>query len=76
MEFDADCRIVTLWVANRFKLDWIRSQYFKAISHTLQSLILQPVDINLALRAQSDAAKEKKQYHVAIWRESRLTKTA
>jgi chromosomal replication initiator protein len=59
MELDDECRVITLWVANRFKLDWIRSQYFKAISHTLQQLILQPVDIVLALRAQSEATKEK-----------------
>lgn len=59
MELDDECRIVTLWVANRFKLDWIRSQYFKAISHTLQQLILQPVDIVLSLRAQNEVKKEK-----------------
>ena len=60
MEFDAECRLVTLWVGNRFKLDWIRSQYFKAISQVLPLLISQPVDITLALRTQNDAAKEKK----------------
>ncbi len=59
MELDAECRIATLWVANRFKLDWIRSQYFKAISHTLQSIIPQPVDITLALRPQNNVVKEK-----------------
>ncbi len=59
MALDAECRVVTLWIANRFKLDWIRSQYFKAVSHTLQQLMSQPVDIVLALRAQNDSAKEK-----------------
>jgi chromosomal replication initiator protein len=59
MELDAECRIATLWVANRFKLDWIRSQYFKAISHTLQSITPQPVDITLALRPQNNVVKEK-----------------
>jgi chromosomal replication initiator protein len=59
MELDAECRIATLWVANRFKLDWIRSQYFKAISHTLQSITAQPVDITLALRPQNNVVKEK-----------------
>ena len=60
MELDGECQIVTLWIANRFKLDWIRSQYFKPISHTLQQLIATPVDIVLALRTQNDAAKEKR----------------
>jgi chromosomal replication initiator protein len=59
MELDAECKIVTLWIANRFKLDWIRSQYFKVISHTIQSFISHPVDITLALRTQNGLVKNK-----------------
>jgi chromosomal replication initiator protein len=59
LALDSDCRVVTLWIANRFKLDWIRSQYFKAISHTLQSIIPHPVDITLSLRTQSHVVKGK-----------------
>jgi chromosomal replication initiator protein len=59
MEFDDSKQLVTLWIANRFKLDWIRSQYFKAIMHSMQVVMGSPVDISLALKAQSAAAKEQ-----------------
>jgi chromosomal replication initiator protein len=59
LALDADCRVVTLWIANRFKLDWIRNQYFKAVSHSLQSLMPHPVEIVLGLRAQSGVVKGK-----------------
>ncbi len=55
-EFDASQHVLTLWVANRFKLDWIRSQYFKTVVHTLQTLIGSPVDIVLALRSPAAVA--------------------
>ena len=57
MEWDGEQKTVTLWVANRFKLDWIRSQYFKQIIHTIQSYISTPVDIVLALRPQEPNLK-------------------
>jgi len=57
MEWDGTQTTVTLWVANRFKLDWIRSQYLKQIIHTIQSYILSPVDIVLALRPQEPITK-------------------
>ena len=40
---------VTLQVANRFKLDWIRSQYVKKISAVLSQLAGQDVAVELAL---------------------------
>jgi chromosomal replication initiator protein len=45
---------VTLFVANRFKLDWIRAQYAKRISLLLEDLYGQPVTLELAL-AQREA---------------------
>jgi chromosomal replication initiator protein len=40
---------VTVHVANRFKLDWIRAQYAGRISAMLESLYGQPVTLELAL---------------------------
>lgn len=57
MEWDGMQPIVTLWVANRFKLDWIRSQYLKQIIHTIQSQLNSAVDIVLALRPQEPNLK-------------------
>ena len=53
MAFDENKHVVTLWVANRFKLDWIRSQYFKAIVHSVHTVLATPVDVVLALKAQN-----------------------
>jgi chromosomal replication initiator protein len=40
---------VTLFVANRFKLDWVRAQYAGKISAVLEKLYGQPVQIELAI---------------------------
>src|SRR3954471_18226624 len=40
---------VTVFVANRFKLDWIRAQYSGRISAMLEKLYGQPVQLELAL---------------------------
>ncbi|MEG0786056.1 MAG: chromosomal replication initiator protein DnaA, partial [Comamonas sp.] len=40
---------VTVYVANRFKLDWIRAQYAARISGLLEDLYGQPVTLELAL---------------------------
>ncbi|MEG0141899.1 MAG: DnaA/Hda family protein, partial [Comamonas sp.] len=40
---------VTVYVANRFKLDWIRAQYAGRISAMLESLYGQPVTLELAM---------------------------
>ncbi len=45
---------VTLFVANRFKLDWVRAQYAGKIAAILERLYGQPVQVELAL-AQRDA---------------------
>ncbi len=40
---------VTIHVANRFKMDWVRSQYVQKIAQTLQSLSGEEVLVELAL---------------------------
>ncbi|MBG9389001.1 chromosomal replication initiator protein DnaA [Caenimonas aquaedulcis] len=40
---------VTVFVANRFKLDWVRAQYAGKISSLLEKLYGQPVQLELAL---------------------------
>lgn len=54
LEIHPEGSSITLWVANRFKLDWIRSQYFKKILHIVQVVLEHPVDISLAMRPQGD----------------------
>ena len=50
-----DLTKVTLYVANRFKLDWIRAQYAGRLAAMLEETYGQPVAIELAI-AQRDAA--------------------
>ena len=40
---------LTLFVANRFKMDWIRAQYAQKLAQILERLQGQPVQIELAL---------------------------
>src|SRR5664279_1081019 len=40
---------VTIFVANRFKLDWIRAQYSARLSGLMERLTGRPVSIELAL---------------------------
>jgi chromosomal replication initiator protein len=44
-----DLSMVTLFVANRFKLDWIRAQYSARIAALLEKIYGQPVSVELAL---------------------------
>ena len=48
---------VTLYVANRFKLDWIRAQYAARISGLLEDLYGQPVTLELALAQRESVAR-------------------
>lgn len=48
---------VTLFVANRFKLDWVRAQYAGRIAATLEKLYGQPVQLELALAQREGPAK-------------------
>jgi chromosomal replication initiator protein len=47
--FSADLGKITLTVANRFKMDWIRAQYAARIAASLEALHGQPVMVELAL---------------------------
>jgi chromosomal replication initiator protein len=48
---------VTLYVANRFKLDWVRAQYSGRIAGMLEKLYGQPVQLELALAQRETAAR-------------------
>jgi chromosomal replication initiator protein len=48
---------VTLFVANRFKLDWVRAQYAGKIAALLERIYGQPVQLELALAQREPVAK-------------------
>ena len=48
---------LTLFVANRFKLDWVRAQYATRIAGILESLHGQPVSVELALAPRAALVK-------------------
>ena len=48
---------VTLFVANRFKLDWLRAQYAGRIAALLERLTGQPIQLELALAHREAPAK-------------------
>ena len=48
---------VTLAVANRFKMDWIRAQYAARIGAVLQELVGRPVQLELALAPRESIAR-------------------
>ena len=54
-----DLSKVTLFVANRFKLDWIRAQYSARLALLMERLTGQPVQIELALAPREAAAKSR-----------------
>jgi len=43
---------IVVWVANRFKLDWIRAQYYQKLSSLLEQLNGQPIKLELSLSAK------------------------
>ena len=49
---EEDLSKVTLFVANRFKLDWIRAQYSQRISTMLEKMYGQHIAVELALTAR------------------------
>ncbi|MCZ2105361.1 MAG: chromosomal replication initiator protein DnaA [Comamonadaceae bacterium] len=53
----SDLSRVTLFVANRFKLDWVRAQYAGQIAGVLQSLHGEPVTLELALTPRRAAPR-------------------
>src|SRR5687768_3283788 len=48
---------VTIFVANRFKLDWVRAQYSNRIAGLLEKLYGQPVQLELALALREPSAR-------------------
>lgn len=48
---------VTLFVANRFKLDWIRAQYSNRISNLLEKIYGHPIAIELALTPRENTSR-------------------
>jgi chromosomal replication initiator protein len=52
-----DASQVTILVANRFKMDWVRTQYVNRISETLSNLADHHVSVELALANRESAAK-------------------
>ncbi|MEA3393757.1 MAG: chromosomal replication initiator protein DnaA [Pseudomonadota bacterium] len=52
-----DLSKVTLFVANRFKLDWVRAQYSARIAALLEKIYGQPVSVELALTPRENTQK-------------------
>ncbi len=48
---------VTIYVANRFKLDWVRAQYSNRIASLLEKLYGQPVQLELVLAIREASAR-------------------
>jgi chromosomal replication initiator protein len=56
-EVQDDFSKVTVFVANRFKLDWVRAQYSSRIAQMLEKLYGQPVLIELAITPRESVAR-------------------
>jgi chromosomal replication initiator protein len=67
--------VMTIRVANRFKLDWIRNQYGGRIEAVLSELAGRPVRLNMTL-AQRDASGTAPSTHDAFGSASRQTREA
>ena len=52
-----DLAKVTFFIANRFKLDWIRAQYASRISALLEKMYGQPIQLELALTPRETSVK-------------------
>ena len=52
-----DLAKVTIFIANRFKLDWIRAQYANRISQLLEKMYGQPIQLELALTPRETTVK-------------------
>ena len=52
-----DMSKVTVFVANRFKLDWVRAQYGNKIATMLEKLYGQPIPVELAITPREAPAK-------------------
>jgi len=57
VQVEPDFSRLTIYVANRFKLDWIRAQYAGRIAGLLEQLHGQPIQVELALAQRVQPAK-------------------
>ena len=57
---------LTLFVANRFKMDWIRAQYAQKLSQILERLQGQPVQIELALTPRESPVRSARPAPTAL----------
>jgi chromosomal replication initiator protein len=53
-----DMSKVTIFVANRFKLDWVRAQYSQKIAALLEKIYGQPVQVELAITPREAPARQ------------------
>ena len=58
-EVSDDLSKVTILVANRFKLDWIRAQYSHRITSLLEAMSGQPVQLELALALRDIPSRQE-----------------
>ena len=56
-EVAVDASKITIFIGNRFKLDWVRAQYSGRISHLLEQIYGQPVQLELALALKESNAR-------------------
>ena len=56
-DLSEDGQRLTLWVGNRFKLDWIRAQYSAKIHQLMHELHGQSVELEFALTSKESTAK-------------------
>ena len=56
-EVSDDLSKVTILVANRFKLDWVRAQYSSRISSLIEAMSGQSVQVELALALRESSTK-------------------
>lgn len=56
-QFDPDQMKLTVYVANRFKLDWVRTQYFNQITGLCQQITGDEIKLELAIAARVEPAR-------------------
>ncbi len=56
-QFDPDQMKLTVYVANRFKLDWVRTQYFNQITGLCQVITGDEIKLELAIAARVEPAR-------------------
>lgn len=56
-EVSDDLSKITILVANRFKLDWVRAQYSSRITSLIEAMSGQPVQVELALALRENSTK-------------------